>query len=580
MQPSIKQISLPWFFSAIALGLMATSLRAQPSILIPPTVQTAPTGFTATFGVFTSGALGFRWYFNGQLIPGATNHLLNIIDAQATNQGPYVVVATNATGAATNPAVNLTVANVPTQAPSVQFNTLASFNENVEGGFPQAGVIQASDGFLYGTTITGGSGLPGSTNGTLFKMSTNGAFIWLSEFDNADGQAPAAGLIQAADGNLYGTTSLGGLDGFGTVFRIATDSNGFSNLYSFRGLQTDGGSPQATLCEGEDGFLYGTTSANGTDEEGGTVFKMSTNGGAPVWSFPLTTNTGCVPLAGLVQGADGSLYGTTSQGGTSGAGAIFRISTNGVFTNLYSFTGGADGGNPEGGLAQGADGKLYGTTTVGGNANVNSGEGYGSIFKITTNGAFTLMLEFDGTNGGSPEGSLMLASDGNFYGTANSGGAGYPFSFNTYFGPVYGTVFQLTTNGALTSLLSFDGNYNGKAPHSALWEGRDGGLYGTTSEGGSNDLSLSGESYGDGTVFRLGVAPPAIQSADVKSGTFSFTWNAMSGELYQAQYKDTLNQPDWINVGSLVSGTNGVASQSDIITATNKARFYRVSLQF
>ena len=561
--------------------LALTSLQAQvPTILVPPTDQTAPTGFTATFGVFTSGATGYKWYFNGQLIPGATNHLLNVIDAQATNQGSYVVVATNASGGATNAAVTLTVTNVSTAAPSIQFKTLASFNTFVDGGFPQAGVIQANDGYLYGTTIAGGTnGSSSSTNGTVFKMSTNGSFIWSFAFDNADGQAPAAGLVQAADGNFYGTTGFGGLDGFGTVFRIS--ANGvFSNLYSFRNLRGDGASPQGTLCAALDGFLYGTTSTNGAGANGGTIFKMNTNGGAPVWSVALSNSTGCVPLAGLVQALDGGLYGTASQGGTGNAGTVFRVSTAGVFSNLYSFTGGTDGGIPEGGLVQGADSELYGTTTTGGNTNENGGLGYGSIFKITTNGTFTLLLDFDGTNGGSPEASLMLASDGNFYGTANAGGAGYPYSFGTLFGPIYGTVFQLTTNGVLTSILSFDGNYDGDAPHSSLWQGQDGGLYGTTSEGGTNDLSLSGGSFGDGTVFRLDAQPPTILSAAVHSGIFSFTWNAMPGELYQAQYKDSLSQPSWIDFGGLVAGTNGVAGQTDTVTATNKARFYRVMLPF
>jgi uncharacterized repeat protein (TIGR03803 family) len=580
MQPVVKRPFFPWLVSAAAtLSLMTAPLRAQPTIIYPLTDQTAPTGFTATFGVYTMGALGFKWYFNNQLIPGATNHQLNIIDAQATNQGSYVVVATNATGATTNPPVTLTVTNISTQAPSMRFNTLASFSEFLDGGFPQAGVIQASDGYLYGTTLKGGINAS-DISGTVFKMSTNGTFVWSFAFDNANGQAPTAGLVEASDGNLYGTTSLGGLDGFGTVFRI-TFGGVLTNLYSFKGLPTDGGSPQGTLCAGEDGFLYGTTSTNGTGEDGGTIFKMSTNGSAPVWSVPLASSTGCVPLAGLIQGLEGSLYGTTSEGGASNAGTIFRISTGGTsLSNLYSFTGGADGGNPEGGLVQVSDGQLYGTTAEGGDTNLNLFQGYGSIFKITTNGDFTLVLDFDGTNGGSPEASLMVAGDGNLYGTANAGGIGSLFGANNLFTPIYGTIFQLTTNGALTTLLSFDGNYDGDAPHSALWQGRDGGLYGTTSEGGTNDLSLSGESFGDGTVFRLSVAPPTIQSAAVKSGTFSFTWNAMPGELYQPQYKDALDEQSWINFGSLVAGTNGIASQADVITATNKARFYRVSLQF
>jgi uncharacterized repeat protein (TIGR03803 family) len=574
----LKQLFRPRFLCAVAaLALMTSLLRAQPTILVPPTDQTAPTGFTATFGLEISSAppFGYQWYFNNQLISGATNHILNILDAQATNQGSYVVVVTNSSGAATNSPVTLTVTNVPTQAPSVQFNTLASFDQFVDGSFPQAGVIQGSDGYLYGTTSGGSTNYPpGSTNGTAFKMSTNGAFVWSFGFNLADGITPIAGLVQAGNGVLYGVANLGGVQEYGTVFSFTTNG-AFSRLYSFG--DAEGGSyPQGTLCAAEDGYLYGTTSFGGPPG-GGTVFKMNTNGGTSlVWSVALTSSTGWVPLAGLVQGLDGSLYGTTSQGGASNAGTVFRISTNGVLTNLYSFTGSTDGGSPAAGLVQGPDSQLYGTTAAGGNPNVNGG----SIFKITTNGAFTLLLDFDGTNGGSPLASLMLAGDGNFYGTTVTGGAGYPFSFNTLFGPVYGTIFQLTTNGALTTLVSFDGNYGGAAPESALWQGRDGGLYGTTYYGGTNDLSINGESFGDGTVFRLGVVPPTIKSAVAQGGTFSFTWNAMPGELYQAQYKDSLTEPAWIDFGGLVEGTNGIAGQSDIITATNKARYYRVSLQF
>jgi len=331
--------------------------------------------------------------------------------------------------------------------------------------------------------------------------------------------------------------------------------------------------------------LYGTTTTGGSNS-GGAIFKMSTNGGAPVWSYSLTSNNGYVPLAGLVQGADGSLYGTTSKGGASNAGTVFRISTNEVFTNLYSFTNGADGASPSAGLAQGTDGHLYGTTFEGGDLNLGQGAGYGTVFRIATNGGFSLLAAFDGTNGGNPTAGLVQAGDGNFYGTTTGAGVEYPLGFgaNAQLGVGYpygfGTIFQLTTNGTLTTLFSFDGNYDGKAPHATLWQGQDGGLYGTTSQGGSNDLSLAGLLFGDGVVFRLGVVPPTISSPVVNGRTFSFTWNAMPGAPYQAQYKDNLNQPQWMSLGGPVTGTNGVAGQTDSIGATNKARFYRVLLQF
>jgi uncharacterized repeat protein (TIGR03803 family) len=583
LEAGLRRTTFPWFFSAaVALGLMAAPLRAQvPQIFIYTTNQTAPATFTSTLAVFTdTSSLGtnvqtFAWYFNSQPIPGATNYILNIFDAQQSNAGPYVVVVSDTHGSVTStPPMTLTVTNLSFEAPSVQMSTLASFNEFVDGGFPQAGLIQGSDGFLYGTTLGGGTSA-GNSNGTVFKMATNGNFAWSVAFGNTNGLAPAAGLVEAGDGNLYGTTSLGGTKGYGTVFRITTNGV-LTSIYSFDPGLSDGGFPQGPLCVGLDGYLYGTTTTNGSGGLGGTIFKMSTNGGSLLWSYPLTLANGILPLAGLVQGLDGSLYGTASEGGAEGAGSVFRITTNEVFTNLYSFTDLADGGYPEGGLVQGPDSQLYGTTSDGGDTNLNEG----TIFKIMTNGTFTALLAFEGTNGGSPEASLMVGSDGNLYGTAKGGGVGYEFSANNLFPPAYGTIFQVTTNGALTTLLSFDGNYNGAAPHSSLWQGLDGGLYGTTSEGGTNGLAVSLPSLGNGTVFRVGATPPTIISATVKNHVFSFTWNTFPGVPYQAQYKDSLSQAKWIDFGGTVFGTNGIGGQSDPIGATNKARFYRVELVF
>ena len=233
---------------------------------------------------------------------------------------------------------------------------------------------------------------------------------------------------------------------------------------------------------------------------------------------------------------DGSLYGTASEGGAFGAGSVFSITTNGVFTNLYSFTDVADGGYPYGGLAQGPDSQLYGTTTDGGDTNLNDG----TIFKITTNGTFTVVLAFEGTNGALPEASMIVAGDGNLYGTTKGGGIGAQFGADNLYPPTYGTIFQLTTNGGLVTLISFDGNYDGAAPHSSLWQGVDGGL----------------------------------------GNTFYFTWIALPGVPYQTQYNDNPGQSPWIDFGGTVVGTNGFATQSDTIGATNTARFYRVSLQF
>ncbi len=197
---------------------------------------------------------------------------------------------------------------------------------------------------------------------------------------------------------------------------------------------------------------------------------------------------------GLVQGSDGYLYGTTSGGGTNNNGTVFKISANGAFTTLYSF-GGNDGAGP-GGLVQGSDGNFYGTTSGGGitNFNVDVGlfYGCGTVFKISANGGLTSLYSFTGGNDGAGPGGLVQGSDGNFYGTAGWGGTNN-----------YGTVFKINTNGALTSLYSFSGGNDGAFPQAALAQGSDGNFYGTTSSGGTTNYNVSLGTYGYGTVFKI-----------------------------------------------------------------------------
>jgi uncharacterized repeat protein (TIGR03803 family) len=338
---------------------------------------------------------------------------------------------------------------------------------------------------------------------------------------------------------------------------------------------------------GSDGFLYGTTITNDAGGEGGTIFKMDTNGNLQ-WSYGLTVANGLRPLGGVTEATNGYFYGTTSVSGANGLGTVYVISAGGSFTNLYSFTGGADGAYPRAGLVQGTNGQFYGTTTQGGNLSLNGGAGYGTIFEITTNGVLKALYAFDITNGSwpeigvlgglvvQPEGGLILARDGNFYGMAASGGIGEAYDNGNELPAIFGTVFQMTPSGNLTTLLSFDGNYDGALPLATLWQGQDDALYGTTSNGGDNDLA----SGGDGTVFRIGVARPSIQSARKTGTTFSFTWNAFVNEPYQTQYKDNLSQTNWVNLGSPMIGTNGLDGESDTITATNAHRFYRVLFDF
>ena len=206
-------------------------------------------------------------------------------------------------------------------------------------------------------------------------------------------------------------------------------------------------------------------------------------------------SNGSKPSSGLLQGPDGAFYGTTQAGGASGLGTIFKITSTGAFSNLFSFTGigGArPGANPVSSLIWGPDGALYGTTETGG-----AGDN-GTVFKLTTNDVFTSLVSFTGTNGaylGSyPTARLVWGTNGDLYGTTQYGGTND-----------CGSVFELTTNGVFTSLISFNGTNGaplGAQPFGGLLLGNDGFFYGTTQSGGTNDL-LNGDGMGDGTVFRM-----------------------------------------------------------------------------
>jgi uncharacterized repeat protein (TIGR03803 family) len=311
--------------------------------------------------------------------------------------------------------------------------TLHSFTGGNDGAYPEGGLVQGSDGFFYGTTklsdfFSTPYGYTFSGDGTVFKISTNGALTTLyafGSFTNAsggvalDGANPVAGLVQGSDGFFYGTTTGGGTNDSGTVFKISTNGV-LTSLYSFPG--TDDGTPNAGLVQGSDGYFYGTS--------GGRVFRISTNGA-------LTTLYPCPGVGGLVQGSDGYLYGMTSLGGTNGKGSVLKISTNGALTTLHSFTGGNDGACPRAGLVQGSDGYFYGTTEYNDLFSTpwgNTFSGVGTVFRISSSGAYTSLYSFTGGNdGANPFAGLVQGSDGSFYGTTYAGGTNG-----------YGTVFRLT----------------------------------------------------------------------------------------------------------------------------------------
>jgi uncharacterized repeat protein (TIGR03803 family) len=306
--------------------------------------------------------------------------------------------------------------------------------------------VQGSDGNLYGTTECNGwrfIGLGGRDVvgcGTVFKISTDGALTTLYAFGSItnangvslDGANPSAGLVQGSDGYFYGTTTFGFNNftsqylfaGPGDVFKMST--NGVvTAVFFFDGA--DGANPHAGLVQGSDGNFYGTTLGGGTNGGWGTVFKMGTNGALTTLNSFGGGTDGASPHAGLVQGNDGSFYGTTSGGGTNNYGTVFKISTNGAFTSLYSFTGGTDGASPRAGLVQGSDGSLYGTTYGGGSSS------NGTVFAVNTNGTrFTTLYSFSASStnssgvytnsdGANPQAGLILSGN-TLYGTTSAGG--------------------------------------------------------------------------------------------------------------------------------------------------------------
>ena len=358
-------------------------------------------------------------------------------------------------------------------SPAQVLTTLHSFDGS-DGSGPYAALVQASNGNFYGTTEYGGYSGCNNGCGTVFQMTPGGTLTTLHSFNGADGAEPLAAPVQASDGNLYGTTFGGGqgcgANGCGTVFKI-TPSGTLTTLYAFCSQPgcADGTGPQAGLIQASDGNFYGTTSGGGANNYG-TVFKITPSGAlTTLHSFGYAD--GDSPLGALVQASDGNFYGTTELGGNSGCsfdrgcGTAFKMTPAGTLTTLYVF--GPDDAFPFAGLVQASDGNFYGTTSYPGTA-----------FKITPSGSVTTLAQL----GPVTVAGLIQATDGNFYGTAMEGSDNFP-----------GTVFKITPGGTLTTLHNFEGS-DGEYPEGGLVQATDGNFYGTTSQGGAN---------GGGTVFRL-----------------------------------------------------------------------------
>lgn len=390
----------------------------------------------------------------------------------------------------------LLVAAAPLWAASTE-TIIYSFNKGALGHSPNGGLLLDANGNLFGTTSQGGlvnKACGSSGCGTVFKVTPTGTETVLYSFTgtSGDGSIPSSGLTPDASGNFYGTTIAGGDNGNGTVFKMAPNGSE-TVLYKFTG-HSDGATPDAGLLRDAKGNLYGTTMGGGLKSQG-AVFEL-TPAGSENALFSFNGLDGSLPKSTLIQ-VNGNFYGTSSQGGgaaacPSGCGVVFELSTNGTQTMLHVFTGGADGAYPVGALVSDAAGNLYGTATNGGKLNKACPTGCGTVYKLAPSPGgtwtFTVLHKFTGEGDGYyPAGALVMDTKGNLYGL--TGG-------NTCWGNTCaGSLFEITTAGTETVLYKFKGkNGDGQFPSGALVLDGKGNLYGTTYLGGA---------YGYGTVFKV-----------------------------------------------------------------------------
>ena len=359
--------------------------------------------------------------------------------------------------------------------------TLASFN-GTNGVSPKCALIMDSSGNLYGTALDGGA----SNVGTVFKLAKgSGTITTLASFNDSNGANPSAGLIMDSSGNLYGTTSKGGVSD-GTLFEVAQGSGAITMLASF-GILANGAYPVGNLIMNSSGNLYGTAQS-GAGSHYGTVFELA-HGSRKITVLASFNHTnGATPLAGLIMDGSGNLYGTTSSGGASNCGTLFEVAQgSGTITTLASFNA-TNGSSPVDNLIMDSSGNLYGTARDGG---AFSG---GTVFELTHgSGTITTLASFKGPIGAHPADALIMDNSGNLYGTTRDGGA---------FGD--GTVFELAHgSGTITTLASFNGT-DGADPEAGLIMDSSGNLYGTTTGGGATSNGTAFElAHGSGTITTL-----------------------------------------------------------------------------
>jgi uncharacterized repeat protein (TIGR03803 family) len=378
----------------------------------------------------------------------------------------------------------LTVATIVITLPLVTagaqtYTDFHDFNCAIEGCGPTytSQLAQGRDGNIYGTA----SGGPGSSgNGTVFKITPEGVLTTVHAFDGTNGSNPDGGLALGPDGNLYGTTQFG-TNNMGTIFKV-TPGGVLTTLHAFP-LNTvnGGGGPMTAPTLGSDGNFYGLTGGSGGGMATGIAYRYSLTSGYKMVASLTNALPGSGFFAPLIQGWDGNFYSTAYAGGTNGSGTVYSMSPSGVIKVIYNFdtTHGGWGYAP---LVQDASGYLYGTEAQGGTL------GGGVVFRVNpTNGRLALLHNFihqDQSGGSVPAGGLVLATDGNLYGSTYWGG-----SKND------GVLFKVTKSGVYTQLFDLDGA-DGAATESTAIQHTNGKIYG---------ISMNGGAYGGGVLYSFDV---------------------------------------------------------------------------
>ena len=357
---------------------------------------------------------------------------------------------------------------------------LYSFTGQADGSYPQTALIRDSAGVLYGTC-----------EGVVYRVDEPGHETVLYTFTGGlDGGNANSGLIRDSEGNLYGTATNGGAANAGVVYKVDT-SHHETVLHNFTGAP-DGSYPWAGVVRDSAGNLYGATQGGGTANLG-VVYKLDTSGNETVlYSFPGPAD-GSVPYAGVTADSAGNLYGTTFNGGPANAGVVYKLDATGHETLLHTFTGEPDGGSPSAGVTRCPNGNFYGTTSLGGAANM------GVVYEVDAAGQYTLLHSFTGgADGGHPYAGVTCGSAGNIYGTTVYGGNTVACPAQSYLPGGCGVVFTLDASGNETVLYSFTGEADGGYPYAGVILDPAGNLYGTTASGGTENCYL-----GCGVVYEL-----------------------------------------------------------------------------